>query len=235
MIGKVFQRAEGNLGHLIPTATTINVATIAAAMPEPHGRNAIAPVGSLTRVSGSGTVAGQAITVWNPGGNNTMLRFGIHQTDPGYILVVSCPSGGAAQWGDIASATAAARGATGVIIDGDVRDLAEIRETGLSVWARSVDPRQADKEVLGYVNGPITVAGLTVRPGDLVVADDDAVMFIPADQAESAVANGVERGDTEDKIREDSRQGKRSPLLPEWQEDKIEIVDQTWVEWSAQN
>jgi 4-hydroxy-4-methyl-2-oxoglutarate aldolase len=233
IVGKVFRTPERRLNGLLARCRDLGVATLAASLDEPWGRHMVIAVGALERVSGSGVVAGHAITVWNAGGNNTMIKFGIAECTDQDVLLVSCPTDSAAQWGDVTTEYMRASGTKGVIVDGSVRDVAEIRKSGVSVWARTIDPRSAAKELLGYVNGPIRVGGVTVNSGDLVVADDDAVMAIPAKVAEEVVGRGEARAASEDAHRTLASQGIRSNLHPKVTDERVEFVEETWHEWSA--
>jgi 4-hydroxy-4-methyl-2-oxoglutarate aldolase len=151
--------------------------------------------------------------VWNPAGNNSMIRFGIESATAGSFIVVATPQAGAAQWGEIAHEWATARGANGVLVDGSVRDVEAVREVGLSLWASSVDPRQANKSILGTVNAPISVHGAVVVPGDLVVADDDGFVVVARLDVESTLAAAQSRAEREAATRAHARTGETPPDL----------------------
>ncbi|MBM3346689.1 MAG: RraA family protein, partial [Betaproteobacteria bacterium] len=122
---KVFQRKDSGLSQdLIAKARALGVATLSASMGEPVGRDQIIVRGGVTRVVGSGVSAGPAVTVWNPGGDDTMLRYAIEACRPGDILVVTTPVDGFAQWGDNASTWARGLNIAAVTVDGSVRDVA---------------------------------------------------------------------------------------------------------------
>lgn len=230
--GKVFRTPERRLGDLLDSCRALGVATLAAGLDEPWGRHLVVTVGALQRVSGSDVVAGHAITVWNAPGNNSMIKFGIAECTEQDVLVVSCPTDSAAQWGEVTTEYMRASGTRGVVIDGAVRDVAEIRKSGVSIWARTIDPRSAAKELLGYVNGPIRVGGVAISAGDLVVADDDGVMVIPADIAEEVVERGEERASKENEHRALAAQGNRSRLHPNVSDQRVEFVEATWADWN---
>jgi 4-hydroxy-4-methyl-2-oxoglutarate aldolase len=229
LIGKVFAVAPQRHEHQLDEARALGVATLAVSLGEPHSREHVVPPGRLTRISGRGVVAGHALTVWNPTGNNTMIRFGIESLRPGDLIIVSTPSDAAAQWGELATEWASAKGAVAAVIDGAVRDVAAIRDTGVSVWGRVVDPVQALKETPGYVNAPVVVGGVPVRPGDLVVADDDAVLVIPSGKVAAVLGAARRRADGERAIREDARHARTSPALAEiFSADRVEFVPGTY-------
>jgi 4-hydroxy-4-methyl-2-oxoglutarate aldolase len=165
----------------------------------------------MQRIAGRSCAAGWAITVWNPRGQNTMLRYALEASRPGDFLVVTTPVDGAAQWGDLAHEWAGVRGLAGVLVDGSVRDVAALRQLGLSVWARSIDPRQPAKQALGYVNAPVCVGGLQISQGDLVVADDDAVMVLTPGRVHATLRAASRRAEHEGRVREGTRRGEPWP------------------------
>jgi 4-hydroxy-4-methyl-2-oxoglutarate aldolase len=230
-VGKVFRAPDRKLGHLLDEARALGVSTILAAIGEPQATTRLMTPGGLQRIAGEGVVAGPAVTVWNPTGNNTMIRFGIESVELGDVLLVTCPSDAAAQWGELATEWAKARGVAGVIVDGSVRDVRDLRQLGVSVWARSIDPRQAFKVSPGYVNAPVLVQGTRICAGDLVVADDDGILALPAALAPQALQLARTRADSEGQVREDAKAGKTSPFLARiFSGQSIEVVDQTWAE-----
>jgi 4-hydroxy-4-methyl-2-oxoglutarate aldolase len=127
-------------------------------------------------------VVGPAITVRLPDGDLEALVPAVDQLQPGDVLVVD--HGGReslACWGELTSLAARARGCAGVIVDGAVANVADLREHGLPTFTRGVAAlggRRLGKDG-GGVNVPIQCGGVAVHPGDLVVADDDGVVVVP--------------------------------------------------------
>lgn len=232
LLGKVFKRKDSGLSpELVAQARALGVATLSATMGEPVGRDQIVARGGLTRAAGSGVSAGPAVTVWNPGGNNTMLRYAIESCRPGDILVVTTPADGFAQWGDNASTWAKGLNIAAVIVDGSVRDVANMREIGVPVWCRTVDPRQALKESLGYVNAPVQIGSVQIRPGDLVVADDDAVMVLRPEQVEPVVRMATDRAAQEAEVMRQAATGSTPDNLKKiFTGDRIEKLDRPWTD-----
>jgi 4-hydroxy-4-methyl-2-oxoglutarate aldolase len=227
-IGKVFAAPADVDRAKDEVAGRLGVATITAAMHEPWGRDHLMDC-SITRISGEGTIAGRAVTAWNPPGTNTMVRFGIEACGPGDVMVMTTPTDGAAQWGDLAHDWATARGLAGVIVDGSVRDVDQVRTMKLSLWARSIDPRQALKSAHGYVNAPIKAGGQRICPGGLIVADGDGVLVIPIDDVAVALQRGTERDAKERESRKDLVKGQRSPHLTAiFDSGGIAFLETTW-------
>ncbi|PVZ10552.1 MULTISPECIES: RraA family protein [unclassified Pseudomonas] len=131
-----------------------------------------------------GTMAGLALTVKVPCGDNRAIHQALELLSPGQVLVVD--GGGdlsRALMGDIMAAIAEKRGAAGVVVDGAIRDLATIGQHHFPVFARAGFHRGPYKNGPGEINVPVSIAGMLVAPGDIVVADHDGVVAFPAAQA----------------------------------------------------
>lgn len=143
----------------------------------------IKPVGDGMRI------AGQAVTVEVMAGDNAAIQHALATAPAGSVLVVD--AGGLmrnAVWGGITHRYAELRRLGGVVIDGCVRDVAEIRASSLAVFARGAVPNGPHKGFGGAINRPIQCGGRPVRPGDLVLGDDDGVVVVPLEQAEEVLA-----------------------------------------------
>lgn len=132
-----------------------------------------------------GTMAGTALTVKVPCGDNRAIHQALELLSPGQVLVVD--GGGdvsRALMGDIMAAIAEKRGAAGVVVDGAIRDLATIGKGAFPMFARAGFHRGPYKNGPGQINVPVSIGGMTVSPGDFVVGDHDGVVAFPASQAQ---------------------------------------------------
>lgn len=162
----------------------------------------------MKRVTPGAKIAGPAVTALCQPGDNLMMHRALRLANPGDVLVVQCQSEtSAAQWGDVATSYAMAKGLAGVVVQGCVRDTDTVSGLGFPVWSTHVWPIHADKGKGGGVNIPISCADVLVRPGDLVVADGDGVIVIPRLEAAAVVTAALAKMQREADIAQAVRAG----------------------------
>jgi 4-hydroxy-4-methyl-2-oxoglutarate aldolase len=160
---------------------------------EAAGRIGLLGPAIQARLSGA-AIAGSAITVSCPPGDNLMIHAAVEVCRPGDVLVVTTTSPSTdGMFGDLLATSLRAHGVIGLVIDAGVRDIATLRAMGFPVWSRAVHAQGTVKASPGSVNVPVVAAGQIVRPGDIVVADDDGVLALPIARGGEVAAAAARR------------------------------------------
>ncbi len=175
----------------------------AATLHEAAGRIGALPA-AIKPVAAGMRIAGSAFTVHLPPGDNLYIHRALYEAAPGDILVVAT-SGGVefGYWGDILTEAAIAHGLGGLVIDGGVRDVANLAQMGFPIFSNGVAIRGTIKgfDATAWLRQPIRIGDVVVAQGDLVVADRDGVVILPSGAVPDALVKGAARErDEADKI-----------------------------------
>lgn len=202
-----FERVEATVVAQAAAFASSILADVAGRRGALHGR--IAPLAPNMRF------AGPALTVEVRPGDNLMIHAALAVAQPGDVIVVDGKGDlGSALMGEIMSQQAVALGVVAVVIDGAVRDSEAIRELGFPMFAAGLNPNGPTKCVAGRLNHPISIGGVTVKPGDLVVGDADGVTVIEREKAAAMLPLAAEKVAAETKRIADIRS--RKALRPGW-------------------
>ncbi len=209
------------LPDVIREITRVDAATVAKAAAYPSSiladvagrRGALS--GRIAPLAPSMRFAGPAITVEVRPGDNLMIHAAMAIAQPGDVLMIDGKGDlSSALMGEIMSQQCVALGVVGVVIDGAVRDSEAIRELGFPMYAAGLNPNGPTKSVSGRLNHPISIGGVSVNPGDLVVGDADGVTVIERDKAAAMLPLAAEKVAAETKRIADIKS--RKALRPAW-------------------
>ena len=162
-------------------------------------------------------IIGPAYTVQTMPRDNKILHRAYAYAKPGDVLVVHCSDYyEAGYWGDLMSLGAKTKGIAGLVIDACVRDADDIEAMGFPVFSRGLCIRGTSSFEDGTLNQPISIGGITIHPGDIIVGDRDGVLVVPQARIDEAIEKATAREAREESIREQLRQGKTSIQIYGW-------------------
>jgi 4-hydroxy-4-methyl-2-oxoglutarate aldolase len=184
----------------------------------------------ITPIQQGASIGGSAVTVSCAPGDNLMVHAAVELIEPGDVLVVTTTSpANNGMFGELLATSVMTRGCAGVVVDGGVRDVSDLRRMGLPVWSRVVHAAGTVKATAGSVNLPVSCGEITIRPGDVVVADDDGVVIVGRERAPEILEAARARLQRENQTRGRLASGELGLDLYGFRE-KLEEMGVRWVD-----
>ncbi|RUZ77973.1 hypothetical protein EN943_12260 [Mesorhizobium sp. M7A.F.Ca.US.006.01.1.1] len=183
MYGHIYRNVVRPSAELVREFSLLPTATISDSL----GRHGAADI-SIQPLYHEISMAGVALTVLCYPGDNIMTHRALEMVQPGDVLVIDDGNYATGCFGHRSAMLMRSRGGVGAVMSGSVRDARELRHDKFPIFCRGVSPRAPQKNTAGSINVPVHVGGVVIRPGDIVVGDDDGVVVVPLGEAESVLA-----------------------------------------------
>ena len=183
----------------------------------------IAAIHSSIRPLNKAPLLGVAFTVRMPEGDNLMFHKAMDMAKPGDVIVID--AGGydnRAIFGELMAAYCKVRGVAGLVVDGAIRDYDSLSQMDMPVYAKGVTPNGPYKNGPGEINVPVVIGGKIIRPGDILVGDQDGLVVIPPEQAEELIAKTRATMEKEAKIMEDILT--KGEYIRPWVDEKLQEI-----------
>jgi 3-hexulose-6-phosphate synthase / 6-phospho-3-hexuloisomerase len=207
--------------HLVEAFMKVSTANISDAMHKTGELRGLKPV--WVGQPGELKFAGPAVTVRTYNGDWSAPVQAIDQAKPGDVLVIDACQGEIAVWGELATNSCRSKGVVGVVIDGAVRDIDDIRKLKFPLFARSFTPTAGEPKGFGEINAPIEVCNRKVEPGDWIIGDESGVMVVPKNLAMEMANRAIDVLERENRVREEIRRGStlgQTAYLKKWDVNK---------------
>ncbi len=191
--------------HLVDAFIKVSTANISDAMHRTGELRGLKPV--WVGEPGELKFAGPAVTVRTYDGDWSAPVQAIDHAKPGDVIVIDACQGEIAVWGELATNSCISQGVVGVVIDGAVRDIDDIRKMKFPIFARHFTPSAGEPKGFGEINAPIEICGRKIEPGDWIIGDDSGVVVVPRNAAMEMANRAIDVNEKEDRIREEIQRG----------------------------
>ncbi len=203
--------------HLVDAFMKVSTANISDAMHKTGELRGLKPV--WVGEPGELKFAGPAVTVRTYNGDWSAPVQAIDHAKPGDVIVIDACQGEIAVWGELATNSCRSKGVVGVVIDGAVRDIDDIRKMKFPIFARHFTPTAGEPKGFGEINAPIEICGRKIEPGDWIIGDESGVVVVPKNLAMEMANRAIDVNERENRIREEIQRGStlgQTAYLKKW-------------------